>query len=163
MKNLTKSKNQLPLELPEIIVRPDLQSRLHRGFFGLLSLIGWLIWLYLLLPLASLVAWWFGWHLFDTYIQLDSAQFIRSMLIINLIVFLLGSLLLLWALYNLIRFRGKERRAFIPPVTTPEIASLYALNATDVAQPQQFKITYVSFDDQGHFTRLEDHPPLDAG
>ena len=112
---------------PMIIENPQGASRVQRYSQRALTGIFWLIFGLLLRPLLTLGAWLLGGHLFSRAI-LD-AEGIMSLahvpLIYVLVVFMIGTALIGWASYNLLRFRNNERRTRQPASVTPQELSCF--------------------------------------
>lgn len=141
--------------LPAFIDRPDLQSRSQRGVFGMLAAAGLTLWLYLFIPLLSLLAWWFGWHRFDQYIIHDYEHgFTQHLAILVAIIMLLGLILLTWASYNILRFYNKERRHAMPDVQIGDMAHFYELETQLVEQAQAAQVNLFFYDRQGKIVNI---------
>ena len=114
---------------PRIISKPGAQPALHRSFFGVITAAFWALYLYLWLPLLTLVLWLFGIRttIFELYLrehQIDPFL----ILALPLIAITATILLILWAEYNRWRFKDKERRNPQANVTLDRVAA--ALHAT---------------------------------
>jgi biofilm PGA synthesis protein PgaD len=66
-----------------------------------------------------------------------------------------ASVLILWALYNQVRFRGKERRKASPIVTVDDFARMYGVSATEVAAWQRARILIVHHDENGRLVQVD--------
>ncbi len=112
--------NDLVFDLRNIIIdRPELQSKSKRAIFGVLTAGLWSFYLYLMLPLASLLAWWLG--ITAVYEELVMRRGWEALLeLIGLysgIVLAMGVVQVGWALISWLRFYGKrDRRRERPPV-----------------------------------------------
>ncbi|TEU27323.1 poly-beta-1,6-N-acetyl-D-glucosamine biosynthesis protein PgaD [Alkanindiges illinoisensis] len=136
--------------LPAFIDRPDLQSWSQRGVFGMLAAAGLMVWLYLFIPLLSLLAWWFGWHRFDQYIVHDYEHgFSQHLTSLVAVIMILGLMLLAWASYNILRFYNKERRHPMPDVQPSDMAHFYELETHMVEQAQGAQVNLFFYDRQG--------------
>lgn len=114
---------------PRIISKPSAQPTLHRSFFGIITAAFWALYLYLWLPLLTLVLWLFGIRttIFELYLrehQIDPFL----ILALPLIAIAATILLILWAEYNRWRFKDKERRSPQADITLDRVAA--ALHAT---------------------------------
>lgn len=89
----------------------------RRTFWGFITAVFWVVYVYLWLPLITLAMWFFGvrqarlelylrTHSFDTYL----------LVVLPVIAVLTGLALVAWAEYNRRRFREGDRRATTPPV-----------------------------------------------
>ena len=99
-----------------IIDRPDQQKRGHRVLFGTLTLVFWMAWVYLWLPLITLLGWLFGVQQFyEIMIQQGGLVNLKESLIFySTGIFTVTGSLILWATYNWVRFSGKDRRQTRP-------------------------------------------------
>jgi biofilm PGA synthesis protein PgaD len=66
-----------------------------------------------------------------------------------------AAILIVWALYNQVRFRGKERRKASPIVTVDDFARMYEVSATEVAAWQRARILVVHHDENGRLVRVD--------
>jgi biofilm PGA synthesis protein PgaD len=123
-----------PLRHPEILYRPELQSAGQRTLYSVLTLLAWTVWLYLFVPLLSLLAWWFGIEAFSLYL-LEPAD--RSDLLTLLtyagVVVLSALVIVAWSIYNLRRYGGLDRRKPIPPVSDEELRAHHDIDARTLA------------------------------
>src|SRR6056300_934320 len=109
---------------PLIINRPSLQSSQQRIIYPILTFLFWLLWIYIWLPLVSLIAWGFGVQLYyDEMILNHGLEALMNMAgIYAMVVLLIGTMLISWAVYNLKRFRNKERRSAIEKLSNEKLA-----------------------------------------
>lgn len=56
--------------IPQIITRPDLINSPKKELFVAIAIVGWLVWLYVVMPVFALIAWWFGYQRLDIFILL---------------------------------------------------------------------------------------------
>src|SRR6185295_4483331 len=89
-----------------LIERPDLQSPRQRTIYGALTLAFWAFWFYLWLPVLALLAWSLGvQQAFKYMVVLGGYRDVIHLLgIYAMIILLLGGGLVLWAIYNILRF-----------------------------------------------------------
>lgn len=120
---------------PLIIERPDLQSRLQRYGYLSVTLIGWVLWLYLFVPLLSLVAWALGATLvYQALVQGLSLSDLGHLLArYGSGIGVLVSVLLVWAVSSYWRFRGMDRRRAPTPVDDERLRGAHHLAATELA------------------------------
>lgn len=107
----------------QVIYLPHRQHRAKRTFYGVMTLVAWVVYAYLWLPLATLVLWVAGVRL--SYIELYLRdQRLDTALLVTLPLLLLACAILLigWAEYNRLRFRGRERRLAQVDVDNVEVA-----------------------------------------
>ncbi|WP_110648520.1 poly-beta-1,6-N-acetyl-D-glucosamine biosynthesis protein PgaD [Salinicola peritrichatus] len=138
------------VRLPRIIHRPDLQSRAQRSVFALLSGAGWMLWLYLFLPLATIASWTFGVHRFDAYVLDSHSHSWASLTIYVITIALAGAALLIWAFYNYRRFRHADRRQPASALTSEHLALSFGMNAAQVAELQRRRRVTLTHDAHGN-------------
>jgi len=98
---------------PELIIEdPKLQSTGQKVLYGMLTLVFWMIWIYLWLPLITVAAWAFGVHRFVDFLLIEEGirALNRVIEFYVVVVAVMGGSLLIWANYNRLRFTGRERR-----------------------------------------------------
>ncbi len=102
-----------------IIDRPELHSHGQRLIFGLLTAALWTFYVYLLLPLATLLAWWLGYStLYETMVVKHGWETLLGMLgLYATIIAAIGVVQILWALGNWLRFSGSRDRRRTRSVT----------------------------------------------
>jgi biofilm PGA synthesis protein PgaD len=140
-----------------LIERADLQSPRQRTLYGGLTLAFWLFWLYLWVPVLALLAWALGLQQAYKYmIVLGGYQeVIRVVGMYSLVILLLGGGLLLWAGYNILRFRGVENRTAALPVTPVEIGSIFGQDPEAVTRWQGERRLYVTHDAEGRIAGVD--------
>lgn len=150
----TEDKNHLII--PAYIDRPDLQGKRQRGLLGLLNLIGWMIWVYLFVPLFTLLAWLFGYYRVDHYVIHDAQNDALEQLEILLVMIIFMNLALLaWAMYNYLRFYDNERRSKAANVSNSQIAHFYELDTAQVEAAQQQQLLTFYYDDHGKIIQIK--------
>lgn len=150
---MNQSNNEI--QLPEPIYRPELVKRFNRGLYAVLSAIAWTIWLYLFLPLVTLMLWTFGYKRFSAYLIYNPQDKFYDLMIYALIIVFLGTIFIGWALYNFIRFRGKERRSTPKQISKEMMVADYDINLDQLSFLQQGKIAWVYCDNKGNLTKIE--------
>lgn len=140
-----------------LIVRPDLQSPRQRTIYGGLTLAFWLFWLYLWVPVLALLAWALGLQQAYKYMVVLGGyqEVIRVVGMYSIVVGLLGGALLLWAAYNIFRFRGVENRTAAKPVTPAEIGTVFGQDPEAVARWQGEQRLYVTHGEDGRIARVD--------
>jgi biofilm PGA synthesis protein PgaD len=66
-----------------------------------------------------------------------------------------AAVLIVWALYNQIRFRGNERRKASPIVTVDDFARMYDVSPGEVAAWQRARILVVHHDENGRLVSVD--------
>ncbi|MDD3577188.1 poly-beta-1,6-N-acetyl-D-glucosamine biosynthesis protein PgaD [Halothiobacillus sp.] len=141
--------------IPEIIRRPDLVGTPKKGLLALVALMGWILWLYLLMPLGALLAWWFGYHRLDLFILSDPARTVNTLQFYTLIIGIGGLLFILWASYNWLRFRRMDRRGAPPEANAEVIAQAFSIEPSKVQLAQSGKVLAFDFDELGQIIQIE--------
>ena len=152
--------NSTPYSL--IIDRPDLQSWSQRAISGALTTFFWLLWLALWMPLLTLTGWaFFGWqfnvHMFDLG---GIGGFVELISIYAAIIFLISFVLLTWAKYNHLRFRGMDRRKAFPSVTPAAIATMLGRSEESVLAWQQMRVVIVEHGEAGDIRAVTAIPQM---
>ena len=118
--------NDIVFDIRNIIIdRPELQSRGKRAIFGALTAGLWSFYLYLLLPLASLLAWWLGFVVvYEEMVMRRGWEALLELIgVYGAIVLTMGLVQVSWALGNWLRFYGgRDRRRERPQEASQEFA-----------------------------------------
>lgn len=141
---------------PPIIYRPDLQPRPQRLLFSSLTALAWLIWLYLFLPLVSVLAWWFGVDLFAQFIldPEDSAHLLTLLRYFGVVI-VAAVVIVAWSTYNLRRFGGLDRRKNIPPVSDAELCERFNTNQETLERLRTGRRLVLELDPEGQLVTVE--------
>lgn len=119
-----------------IIDRPELQSKGKRAFFGVLTAVLWSFYLYLLLPVVSLLAWAVGiYAIYEEMVMRRGWEALLELIgVYSGIVLSMGLAQVAWALINWLRFYGKrDRRRERAPVVSREFAQpLFQMDTSDL-------------------------------
>lgn len=140
-----------------IIDRPDLLTVRHRTIAGVVTLVIWVAWSYLWLPLLALVAWALGLQQAYKYmIVLGGYQeVLRVMGLYALVLLLLCGGLYAWATYSILRFRGIERRTGERTPTADQVALHFEQAPVAVESWRRAQRLYVTHDKNGDIDRVE--------
>ncbi|GAB3538593.1 hypothetical protein GCM10027343_04720 [Noviherbaspirillum agri] len=140
-------------KLPLIIDEPSLVPMVSRLGWGAITTAFWAIWFYLWLPLITLAAWSFGLYQAHAQFHWDQqvAELKRLLGVYSIVVAALGSILLLWALSEYLRFHNKHRRSSAEPVSPKELSQQCGLSALDIAAWQKLQCVIAYHDDNGGF------------
>jgi biofilm PGA synthesis protein PgaD len=133
--------------LPDIIERNDLESTGKRRVGQIVSLIAWIIWIYLFTPIIALIGWFFGVELFQRYILDDPIGTLRAVQVYALVIFIAGVVFIGWAGYNWFRFHNRERRRAPPPVDASQLAWHFGISTEQAEEVERARIVTVHFDD----------------
>ncbi|TCV93331.1 poly-beta-1,6-N-acetyl-D-glucosamine biosynthesis protein PgaD [Luteibacter rhizovicinus] len=133
-----------------IIQRPDHQSPAQRVFFGLATLVAWAFWVFLWLPLITLVAWGFGFR--TTYVEM----FVQSrgkggtdLVELLLLAAVCALIVIAWSLYNRFRYGGRVRRRAFRSIQPDETAHAMGTTESAVLAMRDARISTIEFADDG--------------
>ena len=145
------------MKQPLIIDTPKLQSLRQRYGYALLTLLFWILWFHLWIPLISLVAWLFGVEIFyREMILLDGLQGLLELLgWYGLTIAILGSFYTGWALYNQLRFRGRNRRQVQPEVEPLELACTFDIEPALILPLREAKRILIVHDKAGQIRGIK--------
>jgi biofilm PGA synthesis protein PgaD len=140
-----------------IIARPELQSSQQRTLYRTLTLVFWVFWIYLWLPLLALLAWSIGLQQAYKYmIVLGGYQEVLRLLgIYVLVILLLGGALTGWATYNILRYGRRPRRSGGRVPTSEEVARYFRQGPLAVESWQQAQRLVVIHDEKGGIAAVE--------
>lgn len=147
---------------PLIIDQSSLVPVSNRLGWGAITAVFWAVWVYLWLPLITLAAWSFGFYQAHAYFHWEDqvAELKRLMGVYSVVVTALGSILLLWALSEYMRFHNKHRRTAAPPVSPKDLADQCGVSALDVAAWQKQRCLVAYHDDNGGFIGADPVEPV---
>jgi biofilm PGA synthesis protein PgaD len=139
------------MKSPLIIDRPDLQVWQQKAMFGALTALFWVLWIFLWMPLITLVAWLFFGQRFQLYMfELDGYKTFMGLLAVYcLVIGIMGGALLLWAVYNHLRFRGIDRRREMDAPSATAMGDLINHPSTAIDSWRNYAIVTVHHDAQG--------------
>ncbi|MDO8305729.1 poly-beta-1,6-N-acetyl-D-glucosamine biosynthesis protein PgaD [Herminiimonas sp.] len=153
-----KTKKDRP-RLKLILNMPGLVSMPSKIGSGLFTVVFWGLFLYLWVPLITLVAW--GMGIYHAYSEVQYAQELLNLrhllFTYSMVVVLLCGSLLLWALKEYLRFRDSTRRHVPIPVATTELADYARLDAEHIVQWQGIRRMVAHHDEHGHLREMAVH------
>lgn len=131
-----------------LIHKPQAQPALPRTFWQVLTGAFWILYLYLLTPLLTLILWLFGFNTGYVELYQRDAQ-IEPFLLFSLPLIALACAFLLigWAEYNRARFRSRHRRLAMDDVPLEEIAGALGANSCVAGTLGSSKIVRLVMDD----------------
>ncbi len=140
-----------------IIEKPRLQSRTQRIGYRFLTVGVWAFFLYLVRPLFTLVAWFFGFSIVsETMIADGGAQaLLDSAGWYGAVVVAIAAALGGWSLVNYWRFRGLRRRRQAPGVTLAEMARRFELKPAALLQCRRAQWMAMEHDPCGRIVRID--------
>jgi len=139
-----------------IINSPSMQSLWQRYSSFILTFIFWVIWFFLWVPVATLLAWYFGYHLvyFEMFTLEGYKEVIQDFISFLVIVAIMGGSLAIWATYNFMRFKGKDRRSKPQTITLQDQAEFFGVDSSLLQIYQKKDFVSVSFDEKGNIVDL---------
>lgn len=129
-----------------IIEKPQLIRKFR--FFSEMSLavIGWTVWLFIVRPIFLVLLWIMGFSIFyEEIIKNESVKNLKQLWVYLIVIMLLYTILQLWNRYNVIRFRGKERRRSSAPASDKEMGAFYEMTEEDVRNLKRWEMVDVHF------------------
>lgn len=145
-----------------IIERPELQSHVHRYGWSSVTFIFWVLYIYLWLPLITLIVWWIGVKLFHTQmIEFNGyTGLIGKLGLYGTIIIILSATLIGWANVERFRFKDSVRRSDSTPVPVGDIAKLFKLQENQLIQLRQKQSLIVHFSEKGQMAEIEEYKHL---
>lgn len=131
---------------PLVIERPDLQTATQRFGYMSMTFICWGIWMYLLMPLFSLLAWAAGaYTVYDVLIQnLSTADLLEMLAGYGAGILMLTATYLIWAVTSYLRFRDVDRRRAPQPVADPALAASHRITLALLKSMRRVKHLVIS-------------------
>ncbi len=156
---MTTTPRQIPerdhLKPPLIIDRPELVSASRRTLYGFLTALVWAVWIYLWLPLVSLLAWFLGAQRFvDVVLPLQQREDLLTLQQYAAILLLTIVVTALWSLYNLRHFGHHDRRHAPSPIDDAEIAQDFHLRPQILADLRDSRRATLDVDEDGELRGL---------
>ncbi len=141
-----------------IIDRPELQSWRQRAVFGGLTMLFWMFWLLLWLPLITLL----GWVFFGLQVNLQMVElggfsgFQELLLVYSAVILVMGGSLILWAKYNHFRFRGVDRRKLLVGNSIQDISGWTGQDLATVRSWRKLRSMRVTHGANGNILHIQD-------
>jgi biofilm PGA synthesis protein PgaD len=129
---------------------PELQAGRHRLVYSVMTFVAWIVWAWLWLPLVTLVGWYLGVRTFIREIVIPpTGTMWMSVVAYLLVIALIGIFLIIWSRYNVLRFRGDERRRAAAQVTDTEMRMRFDLSPDLLARFRDEESLVVEHDEIG--------------
>ncbi len=147
-------------EQPPIINQPELQSSRMRIAYATLTALLWALWLYLWIPLLTMIAWGMGLRVFFIEMLLpENLDYLRELL--SYLQILVGILLVIlaWSHYNLRRYGDLQRRKGAQPLTPGSEAAHYDLDLESVLSLKRARLATVTYDASNRLQHVDPHTP----
>lgn len=140
-----------------IIEQPKSTPGRLKLLYGLLTVVFWGLWLYLWMPLITFIAWLLGLDAFITHmVNLEGYRGLKQLLAVySMVIVILGGSLVIWALYNWMRFHGKERRTERAPVSIAEMSDYACMDPAKLKAAQSSQRLVLHHDDHARVTGIE--------
>lgn len=146
-----------PAEDDLIIERPELQSWPRLLGSRLVTAAAWAIYVYLWLPMLTLIAWLAGIGVaYQQMVEYGGYRIALDMwTTFAIAILVLGSALLVWARINFYRFRGPDRRAGTGITDRDRLATEFALSPDQLGQLERCRRARIDHYPNGDIARVE--------
>jgi biofilm PGA synthesis protein PgaD len=144
------------LSSPLILDMPERLSMPRRLAYRVLTLAFWIGWVYLWIPLITLLGWLSGIAFFrdQLVVQQGWQSFIDNLPTYSLVVFMMAGTLFFWAITNWFRFANREARKAVSHVSVQEQADRLQVSANNLSMWQKQKRMVVHHDDHGRIINV---------
>jgi poly-beta-1,6-N-acetyl-D-glucosamine biosynthesis protein PgaD len=136
--------------------QPTEENGLQRAAEFTVTTLFWLAWLYLIMPLVSLLLWIAGFQLFvdEMIIRGGLQALIEDLLRYGLVVLSMLIVTVVWVTWNLRHYGGHNKRTHQPPpVSLEELAADSGLAISSIHEIQSARSILITFD-------VDDHPVI---
>jgi len=159
-----------PLQIREARKKPE-----HRHFFWklvpqtqkyaevIIMFISWSLWVYLVMPILSLLVWVAGGYLFKKeMLSPGSIETFDKVMSYGTAILVMWALLAIWIMWNQNRYgRNNRRNGNAPVVSTEQICEKTKLSEKEVDYLRTNKEVYLHYDDDDHPIIDENVEPFD--
>lgn len=117
-----------------VIDLPHLQSPAKRALFGLLTAVLWTFYVYLLVPVATLLAWYVGYTaVYEEMVMRRGWEALVHLIgWYSVVVLIMGIIQIGWASMNWARFRGtRDRRRLREREVDMEVQNMFLTDTTE--------------------------------
>ena len=139
-----------------IIHHPEKQTTKQRWMLGMVTAVFWIFWIYLWIPFVSLLAWLFGIHIFE-YEMIERGGYHGLLDLLGtyaLVILLLGSCLIGWAVYNIRRFGQSTERRNSPHVAVDLQARHFNVDVRQLEQWRTMQRLVIDHDENSAITSV---------
>jgi biofilm PGA synthesis protein PgaD len=142
-----------------IIERPELQSMTQRYGWKSVTFFFWMLYIYLWIPLITLLVWFVGVKLFHiNMIELNGyGSLVDKLGLYSAIIIMISIILISWAEVNRMRFKNKFRRLDNNELTVGEVAKKYNLDVAHLVLIRQKKSIKIDFFDKGGISEISEY------
>lgn len=154
---MTTPSRPLPWSGTEVIIdRPELQARHRRVLYSTATMGAWALWMYLWLPLVTLVAWWLGaTRFFGEIVVPETRTMLSAGVTYFLIVLGVAVVLVGWSRYNLRRYGPRGRRQAPPVTPDAAIAAYFRVSDEDLRIGRGAGTLVIHHTDAGEVERMD--------
>jgi biofilm PGA synthesis protein PgaD len=139
---------------------------LPTGLLALLTVLFWGVWLYLVLPLVSLLLWAFGVRFFVEQIRQDGyTGLLSSLIAYSAVLLVIAGLLALWIAWNVVRYGGSSERRTVrrAEVSDTAVREAFRLDEGLLSVLRDRRLVRADLDGDGCVVLIADAPPRVAG
>ena len=140
-----------------IIERPDLQTSLQKYGYATATLLFWLLYVYLWMPLVSLLAW--GLQFSFAYEHMIAhggyKDLVKTLGSYGLAILVMSAVYIAWAAINYFRFHNLERRTAPDYVKLSDQAMAFGVQESALYRWQHSKNLVVYHDENGRVARVK--------
>ncbi|MGD8324143.1 MAG: poly-beta-1,6-N-acetyl-D-glucosamine biosynthesis protein PgaD [Gammaproteobacteria bacterium] len=130
---------------------PEEMTPRERARDTLITAILWAVYLYLWVPLVSLLAWAMGFEFaYDVMVRAGGARDLLPILLEYLVVVsIIFSAFTIWSVSNRLRYRDLKRRARRAPVRDEALSEYFQIPVSQIAAMRSRQVIHVSIDEGG--------------
>jgi biofilm PGA synthesis protein PgaD len=140
-------------EIPEKMhfSAPEEMTHRERARDTLITAVLWAVYLYLWVPLVSLLAWAMGFEFaYDVMVRSGGARDLLPILLEYLVVVsIIFSAFTIWSVSNRLRFRELKRRARRAPVRDEALSEYFQIPVSQIAAMRSRQVIHVRLDEDG--------------
>lgn len=142
---MSETRKQLQIHAPELL------TARQRTLDTIFTAIMWVVYLYLWVPLASLLAWLVGFEFaYDVMIRAGGARGLGHILVFyGIVVAVIFIVVTLWSLGNRLRYGGLHRRQAGQDLSTAAMAERFGLEVSTVERLRSTSSVTIDFDVEG--------------
>lgn len=115
----------------------------------------WIFWVFIMSPLLTLIAWYFGYRRFDAYLLHDWPPTSTFILLFSLILIFSWLVIIAWSVYNWRRFSRHNFRVAPPKLSDKDLAESLEITLDTLKSGQSAQSGIVYYDENGHMLRFE--------
>ena len=129
-----------------IIDRPKLVTKTRQFTEMSIAIACWILWFFLLRPLIILLVWFLGYMFaYRHMIELGGIENVRFFAYQVVVLLGIFSAIYTWNRYNVLRFRGRERRKFTGDATDKGMGDFFCVSKEEVEQLKNCRNVAISF------------------